>query len=112
MRFLRTFVAAIAVALTSNLAISASGTAPCSLATDECLRAKCGGGPDPCTTKASCHSAAFVQLLGREGVNSTTSPSQNRRYVPLTVRVDTLRDGVQDDTLARPLQLTADDNRV
>lgn len=46
----------------------------------------------------------LLQLLRR--------PSQNRRYVALTVRVDTVRDSVRDDTLARPLLLTANGTRV
>jgi len=33
-------------------------------------------------------------------------------YVPITVRIDTLRDGARDDTLARPLLLAADGHRV
>jgi hypothetical protein len=56
MRLSRMLVAAIAVVLTPNLAILASGTLPCSLANDECLKAGCGGGPDPYTTKAGCYS--------------------------------------------------------
>ncbi len=56
--------------------------------------------------------AAFVPLLWGERGRSTTAPSQTRRYISLTVRVDTLRDGARDDTLARPLLLTADGTRV
>ena len=56
--------------------------------------------------------AVFVPLLWGARGRSTTPPSQTRRYVSLTVRIDTLRDGVRDDTLARPLLLTADSTRI
>lgn len=51
-------------------------------------------------------------LLSGARVAHPTSHLQPRRYVTLPVRVDTLRDGARDDTLARPLLLTADDHRI
>lgn len=51
-------------------------------------------------------------LLSGARVADPTSHLQPRRYVTLPVRVDTLRDGARDDTLARPLLLTADDQRI
>lgn len=56
--------------------------------------------------------AMFAPLLWGELPATKRYSSQSRRYVPLVVRVDTIRDGARDDTLARPLLLTADDRRI
>lgn len=56
--------------------------------------------------------AAIAPRLWGARLETTRAPVQSRRYVTLTVRVDTLRDGARDDTLARPLLLAADERRV
>lgn len=55
---------------------------------------------------------ALAALLEYANVARPAFPPQQRRYISLPIRVDTLRDGARDDTLARPLLLTADDQRI
>lgn len=57
-------------------------------------------------------SAALAPLIWSDRSATDAHLSQSRRYVPLTVRIDTLRDGARDDTLARPLLLAVDGHRV
>lgn len=53
--FSRVVVAIIVVAGTPRMATSAS-PGVCASSNDGCILAGCGGGPDPCASKAGCYS--------------------------------------------------------
>lgn len=49
-------VATVALATTPVMATSASPASACTLPGGDRLLSGCGGGPDPCTSKAGCYS--------------------------------------------------------